>query len=93
MCSLDNCSHNGEVFHNSVSTIAKAWVENGLVEADFAAWLDDETKVSFPWSMIDKITPRPSKEVQASLEADHRYRQGRLYGGVCQRGAAPVSGD
>ncbi|MCI8574450.1 MAG: mannitol dehydrogenase family protein, partial [Oscillibacter sp.] len=70
VCSLDNCSHNGEVFHNSVSTIAKAWVENGLVEADFAAWLDDETKVSFPWSMIDKITPRPSKEVQASLEAD-----------------------
>lgn len=69
LCSMDNCSHNGEVLHNSVSTIAKAWADNGLVDAAFVQWLDDESKVSFPWSMIDKITPRPSKEVQESLEA------------------------
>jgi len=68
--SMDNCSHNGETFHRSVSTVAHAWVENGLVEAEFAAWLDDESKVSFPWSMIDKIVPRPSKVVEESLTAD-----------------------
>ncbi len=70
VCSLDNCSHNGEVFHRSVSEIAHAWAENGLTDPGFPAWLDDESRVSFPWSMIDKITPRPSKEVQQSLEAD-----------------------
>lgn len=70
LCSLDNCSRNGEVLHKSVSEIARAWAEGGLVDPAFPAWLDDESKVSFPWSMIDKITPRPSKEVQARLEAD-----------------------
>ena len=70
LCSLDNCSHNGEVLHGSVSEIARAWADRGLADPAFPAWLDDEEKVSFPWSMIDKITPRPSKEVQESLEAD-----------------------
>ncbi|MDD3346567.1 mannitol dehydrogenase family protein [Oscillibacter sp.] len=70
VCSFDNCSHNGQTFHQSVSTIAKAWVENGLVESGFALWLDDPSKVSFPWSMIDKIVPRPSKVVEESLTAD-----------------------
>ena len=70
VCSFDNCSHNGQTFHTSVATIAKAWVDNGLVEPEFAAWLDDESKVSFPWSMIDKIVPRPSKVVEESLTAD-----------------------
>ena len=70
VCSFDNCSHNGETFHKSVATVAKAWVDNGLVEPEFAAWLDDESKVSFPWSMIDKIVPRPSKVVEESLTAD-----------------------
>ena len=41
-----------------------------MTDPGFPAWLDDESRVSFPWSMIDKITPRPSKEVQQSLEAD-----------------------
>ena len=39
------------------------------MEAEFVAYLEDETKVAFPWSMIDKITPRPASEVQAALEA------------------------
>lgn len=67
--SMDNCSHNGERLHNSVATIAKQWVENGLVEKEFLAYIDDHNKVTFPWTMIDKITPRPSDRVQAGLNA------------------------
>lgn len=70
MCSFDNCSHNGQTFHNSVAEIAEVWCRNGLVEQGFVNWLNDESKVSFPWSMIDKIVPRPSKVVEESLTAD-----------------------
>ena len=68
--SMDNCSHNGEKLQSSVLTVAKAWAEKGFVGADFIAYLEDTSKVSFPWSMIDKITPRPAKSVEESLLAD-----------------------
>lgn len=57
MVSMDNCSHNGEKLRASVMEIVSAWVKNGLVPADFEAYVNDEARVSFPWSMIDKITP------------------------------------
>ncbi len=66
--SMDNCSHNGERLQNSVVRIAKAWVENGFANEDFIAYLTDENCVSFPWSMIDKIVPRPAENVQEALE-------------------------
>ena len=68
--SMDNCSHNGEKLQSSVMTVAKAWAEKGFVGQDFIDWLSDETKVSFPWSMIDKITPRPHKIVEETLAKD-----------------------
>lgn len=68
--SMDNCSHNGEKLKSSVTTVAHKWLENGFVSKEFVAWLEDETQVSFPWSMIDKITPRPAKVVEESLAAD-----------------------
>ena len=68
--SMDNCSHNGEKLQSSVMTVAKAWAEKGFVGQDFIDWLSDETKVSFPWSMIDKITPRPHKIVEEQLAKD-----------------------
>lgn len=68
LVSMDNCSHNGEKLQNSVMKVAEAWVRNGFMDAGFAAYLKDESKVTFPWSMIDKITPRPSKVVEESLE-------------------------
>lgn len=68
MVSMDNCSHNGEKLKASVVTIAKAWVENGFLKPSFLEYIEDEDKVSFPWSMIDKITPRPAKEVEEILE-------------------------
>ena len=70
LVSMDNCSHNGEKLQSSVMTVAKAWLEKGFVGQDFIDYLSDETKITFPWSMIDKITPRPHKIVEESLEKD-----------------------
>lgn len=67
--SMDNCSHNGEKLRASLLTVVDKWVEGGLVSPDFAAWVGDETQVSFPWSMIDKITPRPAQVVEEALTA------------------------
>ena len=67
--SMDNCSHNGEKLRSSIMTVVEKWLENGFVSQEFVSWVQDETKVSFPWSMIDKITPRPAKVVEESLAA------------------------
>lgn len=66
--SLDNCSHNGEKIQDSVLTIVKKWIERGFVEAEFLNYVKNPQKVSFPWSMIDKITPRPAIEVEEYLK-------------------------
>lgn len=68
--SMDNCSHNGEKVRSSVVTVAEKWLENGFVTAEFVAWVKDEKNVSFPWSMIDKITPRPAQAIAEALAAD-----------------------
>lgn len=70
LVSMDNCSHNGEKLAAAVQTIAGEWVRRGLAKEGFAAYLADPQKVAFPWSMIDKITPRPDAGVQKMLEAD-----------------------
>ena len=70
MVSMDNVSHNGEKLAQSVLAIAQAWQQNGFVDSGFLNYLKDESKVSFPWSMIDKITPRPSELVEGMLTAD-----------------------
>jgi len=70
MVSMDNCSHNGEKLETAVLTFARAWEEKGLVQEGFTAYLTESGKVTFPWSMIDKITPRPDESVRAMLEAD-----------------------
>ncbi len=67
LVSMDNCSHNGEKLRSSVLTVAKEWEKNGFVSAEFVAYLSDEERVSFPWSMIDKITPRPAESVEKAL--------------------------
>lgn len=66
--SMDNCSHNGDKVRAAVLTYAEAWVKAGLVSEGFLAYLKDESKVTFPWSMIDKITPRPDGQVQKMLQ-------------------------
>ena len=68
--SMDNCSHNGDKVKAGVMQYVKKWVADGLAPAGFEAYVLDGTKVTFPWSMIDKITPRPHEKVQAMLAAD-----------------------
>lgn len=67
LCSMDNCSRNGEKLKESVLEIVNAWRENGFVNDEFVSYVSDESKVSFPWSMIDKITPRPAKSIEEDL--------------------------
>ena len=68
LVSMDNCSHNGSRLFAAVKTFADKWVENGLADPDFQTYIEDPSSVSFPWSMIDKITPRPDQSVQKMLE-------------------------
>ena len=65
LVSTDNCSHNGEKLYAAISAFANAWGDAG-----FQAYVDDRKKVSFPWSMIDKITPRPDASVEEMLRQD-----------------------
>jgi len=67
LVSTDNFSENGKKLEEAVLTIAKGWVENNQVEEGFLSYLMDDTKVSFPWSMIDRITPNPSEVVAKRL--------------------------
>ncbi|MEZ0536460.1 mannitol dehydrogenase family protein [Caldicellulosiruptoraceae bacterium PP1] len=70
LLSLDNCSHNGQKLYTAVSTIVKEWVDKGFVESGFYDYISNPQKVSFPWSMIDKIVPRPSEQVKQNLIND-----------------------
>ncbi len=70
MVSMDNCSHNGDKLYAAMDAFAKKWAENGLVDKAFVDYVNDKNKVSFPWSMIDKITPRPDASVEAILNQD-----------------------
>ena len=65
MVSMDNCLHNGTKLYDAVSTFADKWVENKLVDATFAEYIKS-TESILPWSMIDKITPRPDPSVANS---------------------------
>ena len=70
MVSTDNCSHNGDKLYTAINTIATAWCAIGKADAKFVEYINDKTKVSFPWSMIDKITPRPDASVEKILAND-----------------------
>ncbi len=70
MVSTDNCSHNGDKLKEAVGAYAKAWEEGKKVKEGFAGYALDSGKVSFPWSMIDKITPRPDPSVEELLKND-----------------------
>ena len=70
MVSMDNCSHNGDKLQAAVVAFADAWCKKGLTEKGFLNYVQDHSKVSFPWSMIDKITPRPDAKVEKMLTDD-----------------------
>ena len=68
--SMDNCSHNGDKVKAGVMAYAERWVQDGLVPKAFVSYLKDERSITFPWSMIDKITPRPHQQVKELLMED-----------------------
>ncbi len=68
MVSTDNFSQNGARFREAILTVARGWQDNGHVGQDFVDYVSDESRVSFPWSMIDRITPNPSPETEAALK-------------------------
>ena len=68
LLSMDNCSHNGERLEKAIIEFAENWAKNGFVEKDFVNYVI--TEISFPCSMIDKITPRPSDKVFEILKND-----------------------
>ena len=70
LVSMDNMSHNGDKLREAVCLYADAWGKAGNAEPGFASYVKDSSKVSFPWSMIDKITPRPHPDVAKILEKD-----------------------
>ncbi|MDD3219466.1 MAG: mannitol dehydrogenase family protein [Lachnospiraceae bacterium] len=70
LVSMDNCSHNGTRLYDAVTAYVKNWTDNGLVDAGFAEYIENPDCVSFPWSMIDKITPRPDDSVKEMLKKD-----------------------
>ena len=63
LVSMDNCSHNGDRLRDDILVFASAWGDDG-----FLRWLGES--VTFPWTMIDKITPLPSPSVAAELVCD-----------------------
>ena len=68
LASMDNCSSNGKKLQSSILEVAEAWEKRGFVSSGFIDYLNDTGKVSFPWSMIDKITPRPDASVEKMIE-------------------------
>lgn len=67
LVSMDNCSHNGKLLHNAVLTLAQAWLKQGSIDQSFIDYINNDQKLSFPWTMIDKITPRPDDLVKQQL--------------------------
>ena len=68
LVSMDNFSHNGDKLKEAILMFALQWEKRGLTEGGFSAYLRSD-RVSFPWTMIDKITPRPDPEVEQMLKA------------------------
>ncbi|MDP9806439.1 fructuronate reductase [Trueperella bonasi] len=68
LMSFDNFSHNGDKLKDSILQVMRGWVAGGKLDAEVLAWVEDPEKVSFPVTVIDKITPRPNESVSEDLK-------------------------
>jgi fructuronate reductase len=68
LVSMDNCSHNGDKLKAAIEAFAREWETRGLAGKGFSAYINNPEQVAFPWTMIDKITPAPHKDVRKMLE-------------------------
>ena len=67
LVAMDNFAENGTKLALALSQIAQAWADDEHVPGSFVDYIQS---MSYPWTMIDKITPRPSETVAAMLAAD-----------------------
>lgn len=63
MVSMDNCAQNGTRLFEAIRSCADDFEDKSFIEYV-------ENKVSFPWTMIDKITPRPGEDIAKMLDTD-----------------------
>lgn len=63
LSSHDNCSHNGDILKFVVNYYSDQYNDKG-----FSRYIEE--KISFPLSMIDKITPRPDARIAELLKND-----------------------
>lgn len=68
LVSMDNCSRNGDRLKNAILMIAREWEKRKFVNEKFVQYISASGKIAFPWTMIDKITPRPSEKIAEELE-------------------------
>ena len=68
LVSLDQLPRNGDRLRAAVLYIAEGWRESGYVGKDFIQYLLNESKIAFPISMVDKITPPPQEKIARLLE-------------------------
>nr|MCR5621093.1 mannitol dehydrogenase family protein [Treponema sp.] len=62
--------HNGDKLYAAVKEFATEWEKRGVCKAGFLDYVTDPSCVTFPWTMIDKITPRPDAKIEKMLAAD-----------------------
>ena len=67
LVSMDNCSRNGDRLREGILLTVHGWCEKGYTGKDFYDYVSDRSKVSFPCTMIDKITPRPDPDIADML--------------------------
>ena len=67
LVAMDNFAENGTKLADAIEAIADKWSSQGSVPADFVDYVKAQ---AYPWTMIDKITPRPSEAVAKLLAAD-----------------------
>lgn len=65
MVSMDNCAHNGQKLRDALLPAAETAVSEGKTPEAFLAYMKE--RVSFPNTMIDKITPHPDADVSRML--------------------------
>lgn len=54
----------------AVTEFASEWEKRGVCKKGFLDYVNDRSKVTFPWTMIDKITPRPDSKIEKILAED-----------------------
>ena len=68
LVSMDNCFNNGHRLQRAMLEIINSWFQKGKIDGTEFAYLTG--RISFPRTMIDKITPFPNPKIAAVLRAD-----------------------